>query len=163
MQTPEFSSKTFASMYQTLCPSPDRIIHPHHCQHLNSCTKKYSEPLSCGWTYHAGKTKLLEEQYFMVLNTTFFFHQLCTLCSTCYHSQKKKKKENGKKSKGKGGGRGNIWNTYLIVTDINSINTCYRVTYEFQSSSKMISQVQSHTHITLLIMLKVQWLHSTHN
>jgi len=52
--------------------NPDRI-HPHHCQHLNSCTKKYSETRNYGWKYSAGKTELWEEQYFRVLNTTFFF------------------------------------------------------------------------------------------
>ena len=56
--------------------NPDRI-HPHHCQHLNSCTKKYSETRNYGWKYSAGKTELWEEQYFRVLNTTFFFSASC--------------------------------------------------------------------------------------
>ena len=42
----ECAIKTFITMHETTqCPNPDHIINPHHCGHLRSSTKKYSEQL----------------------------------------------------------------------------------------------------------------------
>jgi hypothetical protein len=46
---PECSSKTFITTYWTTrCPNLDRIMIPHHCEHLQSHTKEYKEDVELG-------------------------------------------------------------------------------------------------------------------
>ena len=45
-------------MYQTIwSPDSDHLINPHHCEHLKSHTKNYSE-LKHRWKCHVAKTEL---------------------------------------------------------------------------------------------------------
>ena len=68
-------------VYQTIrCPHSDQLINPHHCQHLKSHTKNYSE-LKHWWKCHIAKAELYNSTIYFstVFNITYFFHQLWTL------------------------------------------------------------------------------------
>ena len=39
----------------SMCTNVHHILHPHHCEHLKFCTKKYSEPLNFGWNTTLGE------------------------------------------------------------------------------------------------------------
>ena len=68
-------------MYQTIrCPDSEQLINPHHCEHLKSKTKNYSE-LKHWWKCHVAKTELYKSTIYFhtVFNITHSFHQLSTL------------------------------------------------------------------------------------
>ena len=68
-------------MYQTIqCPDSDHLINPHHCEHLKSYTKNYSE-LKHWWKCHVAKTELYKSTIYLytVYNITHFFHKLWKL------------------------------------------------------------------------------------
>ena len=71
---------SYPCMYQTIrCPDPDHLINPHHCEHLKSHTKNYSE-LKDWWKCHVAKTELYK-------STIYFFTQYLishTFSKHCY-------------------------------------------------------------------------------
>jgi hypothetical protein len=68
-----------------MCSNPDRITHPHHFAHLNSCAKKYNHQLVDG-NIRLGKLNFGKSSFF--LRTEYWipqsFSSSCTLCSIFY-------------------------------------------------------------------------------
>ena len=105
--------------YQTIrCPDLDHLINPHHCEHLKSHTKNYSE-LKHWWKCHVARSELYISiiHFYTVYNITHFFHPLWTLF---YITSQKTEETNYFQYKF----TFMIWTTYV----------------EFQTSTKIIPQ-----------------------
>ena len=62
-------------MYQTIrCPDSDHLINPHHCEHLKSHTKNYSEQKHW-WKFHVAKTELYK--------STIYFYTVYNITALC--------------------------------------------------------------------------------
>ena len=110
---------TLKHVPDSMCRYLDCIIHPHHCQHLNplnaelnpichllallgphhiphvsrirvnSCTKKYSEPLNCGWTLSRWENQITGRAAFQSTEYHILFPQVVYLLFYILPRQKK--------------------------------------------------------------------------
>jgi hypothetical protein len=109
-------------------------MYPHHCEHLKSCTKEYKEQVKRGWKCHIEKIKLQEELY--VFKTQYLIpHSYSTNCVPFSHILPLEQIEETRSGTLPGYKHYQYKYTFYGQDHIN----------EFQSTTKIISQGQSHT------------------